>query len=205
MYGVACLSSAHASANPKRDQVKEQSSGSRVSQFTQPWPVLQKKFFPTLKESRHRVFHSSQRRHGSDGLGHEFATKNAENSTAMVRRCILSTQPLLFSHPGFPLLLKCSSIVQKAGAVLTPLHFYRVHSISKLLGTSYLHREPLFGSVTENAESVVQDFLGGVDMNTALRHSGTKIASQTPGRRQPPAYPDYSPSAGTIWCQSQRR
>lgn len=131
-----------------------------MSQFTHPWPVLQKVCFPTLKESRHRAFHSSQRRHGSDGLSHEFATKNAENSTAMARRSILSIQPLPFSHPGLPLLLKCSSIVQKASTVLTPLHLYRVHIISKLLGTSYLHREPLFWSLTENAESVVEDIFG---------------------------------------------
>lgn len=60
-----------------------------VSRFTQPWPALSNVTFPSLEKSRHRVLHSAQRRHGSDGIGHGFGTKNLEVTTAMVRPYLL--------------------------------------------------------------------------------------------------------------------
>lgn len=50
----------------------------KASRFNQPWPRLSKDPFPSLSQSRHRLFYSPMWRYGNDGIGHGFASKNAE-------------------------------------------------------------------------------------------------------------------------------
>lgn len=86
--GILCIlwrADRHALPQAVREKrTKELLMKPEVSRFTQPWPALSHIEFPSLAKSRHRVFHSAQRRLGGDGLGHGFGITNLEVATAMV-------------------------------------------------------------------------------------------------------------------------
>lgn len=69
-----------------------------TSRFLQPWPGLIKDPFPNLNESRHRLFYSPMWRYGNDGIGHGFASKNAEVVLARMLGVSYVHRRPLFGH-----------------------------------------------------------------------------------------------------------
>lgn len=119
ILGLLCLLLAFIPEALARDLTKREEDvtafldARKETRFTRPWPALEHIPFPSLEESRHRVFFSSVKRQDGDGLGHSFSTKNKEIFTA------------------------------------------------RLLGLSYTHRKPLFGSLSPSEnEDVMEDFFG---------------------------------------------
>lgn len=119
LLGLAFAGSVCAKYSTKREKaVAKYIAAGRVSRYTRPWPSLHRRNidFPSLTQSRHRVLFSSLRRLGGDGLGHGFATKNAEVYTAY------------------------------------------------LLGLTYTHRQPVFNTITQSNENLMEEFFGwGID------------------------------------------